>query len=212
MTQIQLAEAIGASQRDISLLESGKITPKPEMVSQLAGALGCDVNDLLSWQPESQGLEEGADSGQLLLPLRGVVPFSGFEWPKKRKGPGELVSIPPPLFEGHRILLKAGDDSMEPEIHLHDICVFDPTVSPVHGCIACMEIGSPSGKLCVVRWYLDTGDAIVLMPADNDDPESQPLAIVRTSGGGFRLLGEPVKLEVKGVLTGLIRSYFVPSE
>ena len=48
MTQGQLAEKIGCSQKDVSRWEHGARTPRVETLAKLADALGCRMEDLIS--------------------------------------------------------------------------------------------------------------------------------------------------------------------
>ena len=213
LTQTDLGVALGVSQRNISDLESGKTRVRTDLVIKIAKILDAPVEELLAWEPgtlhEQEG--QGRPSGEsYVLPLRGTVPFSRFVWPERITKPAELVAIPNYLYEGQRIVLKAGDDSMEPEIRLNDLCVFDPTVSPVHGCIVCARVGSEKDGACVVRWYLDTGDAVVLEPESRLPGNPQTIVLVKQRGGVYRYLGDDVDFEVKGVLVGLVRSYAIP--
>ena len=48
MTQGQLAEKIGCSQKDVSRWEHGARTPRAETLAKLADALGCRMEDLIS--------------------------------------------------------------------------------------------------------------------------------------------------------------------
>jgi transcriptional regulator with XRE-family HTH domain len=55
MTQRELAERLGVTQANVSRVESSQKGPGGEMLLSIAGALGCDVNDLL-------GVEANGDS------------------------------------------------------------------------------------------------------------------------------------------------------
>ena len=47
MTQVQLSEAIGVTQKDISRWENKEVTPNAESLKKLAEALQCSIDDLL---------------------------------------------------------------------------------------------------------------------------------------------------------------------
>lgn len=47
MTQVQLAEAIGCKQKDVSRWEAGLIEPGVLTVKKMAQALGCSMDDLV---------------------------------------------------------------------------------------------------------------------------------------------------------------------
>ena len=47
MTQGQLAEKVGCSQREISLWENGRREPVASTLKKLAVALGCSMDDLV---------------------------------------------------------------------------------------------------------------------------------------------------------------------
>jgi hypothetical protein len=118
--------------------------------------------------------------------------------------------VPAELYEGQRLVLRAGDNAMEPEIRLNDLCVFDPAMAPAHGCIVCAQVAKAGATFSMVRWYLDTTDAIVLNPENMRSTEVEPLVLVRQRGGVYRYLGEEVELSIKGVLAGIIRPYVLP--
>lgn len=48
MTQGQLAEKIGCSQKDVSRWEHGARTPRVETLAKIAGVFGCKIEDLIS--------------------------------------------------------------------------------------------------------------------------------------------------------------------
>ena len=52
MTQGQLAEKIGCSQKDVSRWENGARTPRVETLAKIAGVFGCKIEDLISWEAE----------------------------------------------------------------------------------------------------------------------------------------------------------------
>lgn len=52
MTQGQLAEKIGCSQKDVSRWEHGARTPRVETLAKIAGVFGCKIEDLISWEAE----------------------------------------------------------------------------------------------------------------------------------------------------------------
>jgi putative transcriptional regulator len=213
MTQMELGKAIGVSQRNISDLESGKTKPRSEIVNRIAKVLGCQAEELFSWAPgaaASPGQKEGLMESPFVLPVRATVPFTGFEWPDRLVTPVQLINVPAELYEGQRLILRAGDNSMEPEIRLNDLCVFDPALAATHGCIVCAQLGKAGASSCMVRWYLDTTDAIVLNPENMRSTEVEPIVLVRQRGGVYRYLGEEVELDIKGVLAGIIRPYALP--
>ncbi|MBI2190368.1 MAG: LexA family transcriptional regulator [Planctomycetes bacterium] len=213
MNQTALGNLLGISQRYISDLESGKLRVKPDMLARIAAALQCPTEELMLWSsPEDAAKSQAAESaqGRFILPLRGTVPFSRFFWPERTTSPAQLVSVPDHLYEGQRVVLRAGDDSMEPEIRLNDLCIIDPMLRPTHGSIACCQIGDEQYPNCTIRWYLDTEDAIVLQPERTGTPDLQPIVLVRQRGGVFRYLGEETTFEVRGVLVGVIRTYALP--
>lgn len=47
MTQGQLAEAIGQTQKDVSRWERGVYKPRAEVLIRIAGTLGCSIEDLI---------------------------------------------------------------------------------------------------------------------------------------------------------------------
>ena len=47
MTQVQLAEKVGCTQKDISRWESGERTPNTASLKKLSQALGCSMDDLV---------------------------------------------------------------------------------------------------------------------------------------------------------------------
>lgn len=47
MTQSQLAEKAGCSQRDVSRWENGRVTPSAASLKKLAEALECKVDDII---------------------------------------------------------------------------------------------------------------------------------------------------------------------
>lgn len=47
ITQAQLAEAVGCLQKDISRYENGARNPKYQILSKIANALNCRVEDLI---------------------------------------------------------------------------------------------------------------------------------------------------------------------
>lgn len=214
MTQTELGKAISVSQRNISDLESGKTRPRTEIINQIAEVLEVASEELLAWGPTTGHGAGAGEAGQMLspfvLPLRGTVPLARFEWPERLMAPVQFVGVPEDLYEGQRLILRAGDSSMEPEIRLHDLCVFDPSMAPVHGSIVCAQISQGGNSSCTVRWYLDTVDAIVLNPENMQSTDADSMVLVRHRGGTCRYLGQEVRLEIKGVLVGLIRSYAVP--
>jgi len=214
MTQTELGKAIDVSQRNISDLESGKTRPRAEIVNRIAEVLEVASEELLAWGPETGPGGTGPEPGQMpspfVLPLRGVVPLARFEWPERLVSPVQFVGVPEDLYEGQRLILRAGDTSMEPEVRLQDLCVFDPSMAPVHGSIVCAQIRQGGASSCTVRWYLDTVDAIVLNPESMQSMDADSMVLVRQRGGAYRYLGQEVRVEIKGVLVGLIRSYAVP--
>ena len=48
MTQGQLAEKIGCSQKDVSRWERGARTPRIETLAKIADVFGCQMEDLIS--------------------------------------------------------------------------------------------------------------------------------------------------------------------
>ena len=48
MTQGQLAEKIGCSQKDVSRWERGARTPRVETLAKIADVFGCQMEDLIS--------------------------------------------------------------------------------------------------------------------------------------------------------------------
>ena len=48
MTQGQLAEQIGCSQKDVSRWERGARTPRVETLAKIADVFGCQMEDLIS--------------------------------------------------------------------------------------------------------------------------------------------------------------------
>jgi hypothetical protein len=109
------------------------------------------------------------------------------------------------------VLVRAGDESMSPEISLNDLCVIDPSLDPVHGSIVCTQITAPGREtFCNLRWYLDTQDAVVLQTCRQDDPDHPPIVLVRQRGGGMRYMGTEISVKFRGVMAGLIRSYPLP--
>lgn len=47
MTQKELADAIGVTQKDVSRWETGVYNPKVDKLLRIAEALSCDIKDLL---------------------------------------------------------------------------------------------------------------------------------------------------------------------
>lgn len=47
LTQGQLAEAIGCTQKDVSRWERGVYSPRIDVLVKMAGALGCSLEDLI---------------------------------------------------------------------------------------------------------------------------------------------------------------------
>ena len=47
LTQGQLAEAIGCTQKDVSRWERGVYSPRIDVLVKMAGALGCPLEDLI---------------------------------------------------------------------------------------------------------------------------------------------------------------------
>lgn len=47
LTQGQLAEAIGCTQKDVSRWERGVYSPRIDVLAKMAGALGCSLEDLI---------------------------------------------------------------------------------------------------------------------------------------------------------------------
>lgn len=47
MTQSQLAEVIGCTQKDVSRWERGVYSPRVDVLVKMAGALGCPLEDLI---------------------------------------------------------------------------------------------------------------------------------------------------------------------
>ena len=51
LTQDDLAEKIGRTQRQVSLIELGKSYPNPETLSNIATSLNCSLKDLFDFEP-----------------------------------------------------------------------------------------------------------------------------------------------------------------
>ena len=47
MTQQQLADAVGSQQKEVTRWETGKQTPRPAKLLQIAKALKCKIEDLI---------------------------------------------------------------------------------------------------------------------------------------------------------------------
>lgn len=70
MTQTELADACGISQKSISAIEVGRRRPSLEVLIRLAKALNVTVDELIGDLTETKGAESGsdADSGSDLVP------------------------------------------------------------------------------------------------------------------------------------------------
>lgn len=51
LTQEELSEKIGISQRQVSLIEIGKCFPKPETLSSIVNFFKCSIRDLFDFEP-----------------------------------------------------------------------------------------------------------------------------------------------------------------
>ncbi|MDA0839698.1 MAG: helix-turn-helix transcriptional regulator [Planctomycetota bacterium] len=208
LTQTDLAEALGVSQRAISDLESGKTQAKPDAIRRLADILECSFADLASGAPEVSAGDLLAALDAFTVPLMGTVSLGRFEWPASLI-PKQSMEVPQRLYGEKRFVLQAGDDSMELEIQIDDYCIFDPGIKPLHGAVVCCEVTGSDSSICMVRSYRETEEAVILQPAKQNDPQLHTLVLVKQKGNRYQFEGKKFELDFKGVLVGLFRDYSV---
>ena len=64
MRSQELAEAIGITEANLSLLKSGKVRGvRFDTLSRICGALQCQPGDLLAWEPGDEPEDGGPDGG-----------------------------------------------------------------------------------------------------------------------------------------------------
>ncbi|MDP6114349.1 MAG: helix-turn-helix transcriptional regulator [Planctomycetota bacterium] len=100
LTQTDLGNALGVSQRTISDLESGKGRVRTDLVLRVAKKLEIQIEELYGWDSRQYQSGSAAESSRFVLPIRAHVPLSNFTWPEKVVEPPELIDVPSHLYQG----------------------------------------------------------------------------------------------------------------
>lgn len=169
LSQRQLAENSGISQKTISQIERGEVTARGRTIDALAEAINVAPMTLF-------GPGDGHDTAQPLqrqeVPLFGSIPAG----PPFSPDAGQLEMFPvlQHLFAANRYCLRCEFDSMSPTIQSGDIILVEhrPGVEP----------GIVQGRVCVVivngdstlkRLYMEKrrGNRRIVLRGDNPDAE-----------------------------------------
>jgi len=206
ITQSQLAQQLGCSQRTISKWEAGEGMPRINLVVKLAAALGVPAETFTRLDaPETPNLQEPKALDLSNIPSYGRVDFARFAWPA-----GEEIDqreVGADLYRPGRFLLRAGDSSMEPEIHRGDVCIFAPTARPAPENVVCCRIHSDRFDFYTVRLYVERESLVELRPVNLASGLFDTLILVRGRGRKYALEGVEVDWSIRGVMIGLIRTY-----
>ncbi|MBT2772906.1 LexA family transcriptional regulator [Halomonas sp. ISL-60] len=133
MHQAELAEKADLSQRQISLYESGKSSPRANTIQRLAFVLGKSKDWLLYGDDESdfeiaKTLEHGKDSAPRSIPLATWAEASA-----KFIGPRDSYVYGPSWISHNAFALFVHGLSMAPDYPPGSIIVVDPDISPQSG-------------------------------------------------------------------------------
>lgn len=141
--QGDLAEKIGVTKQSLYNWENGDKTPSLERAVQIANALGCTLDDLISDAAEFQQPPKPFDTDTVLLPVYADV----------SAGMGEAADDRVIYFAdasskygtGEYYYLKVKGDSMEPVIHDGDLLLVKRTPTVENGKVAVLLIDGMDG-------------------------------------------------------------------
>lgn len=159
LTQAELGAKLGLTYSSVSQWESGRATPRPPVLKQLAELFGITVSELMG---EPAGQERSVRGTSALVPLLGWAhmgePVDEGELHEVVEVPAEVAAAHPRAFCVH-----AQGDCMDNLYPTDAILLVDPDMEPVSGCAVLAETVDHGA---VVRLYM-RGTSTVMLTASS---------------------------------------------
>ncbi|WP_301271698.1 LexA family transcriptional regulator [Halomonas sp. XH26] len=170
MHQAELAEKADLSQRQISLYESGKSSPRANTLQKLAFVLGKSKDWLLygdedSDQAIAKTLEHGKDSVPRSIPLATWVEASA-----KFIGPRDSYVYGPSWVSHNAFALLVHGLSMAPDYPPGSIIVVDPDITPQSGDDVVAFPSSSLNEPMFGRLSIESDSRMALVPLNSQYP------------------------------------------
>ena len=174
MTQIQLCEASGVSQAQLSLYESGQRSPTAETLIKLARSLGVSVDYLLGLVDISEAHLKGevelpSPKSKKLIPVLGQV-SAGNGVPAEDDVIGHMMIDE---TESIDFALAVKGYSMYPRLLDGDIVFVRKQQLARNGQMVVVRINGDEG---VIKYFHKSGDVVILT---SENPEYKPMRISR---------------------------------
>lgn len=162
VSQTALATALGLTQQAVGKWETGRSTPDPQTLAQLASYFSVTADVLLGRETEPAALPQGVQpyetAGQYLIPVIGTV-RAGFGALAFEEDYGEeYANVKDP--DNYFYLIVKGD-SMEPKISDGDLALVRRQSTLDNGDLGVMVYGEGSGTL---KQFVRRGNSVVLQP------------------------------------------------
>ena len=188
LSQKKLSQQLGVTQQAVGKWETGRSSPDPAMLVQLAALLGTSTDDLLGL--ESQGAEPAVPAGyqEFPIPVIGTVRagYDCFAFEEDYGVEYACVKDPASYF-----YLVVKGDSMEPRIQDGDLALVHRQPTLENGDLGVMVYGDGEGTL---KRYIQRGNAVILQPFN---PAYEPKVLKGEELNQLYIAGKVVETKAK---------------
>lgn len=185
ISQVELSRALGLTQQAVGKWETGRCTPDPQTLAELAGYFGVSVDNLLE---RDVALHMPLTPAEYPIPIIGTV-RAGYGALAFEEDYGvEYARVKNP--ENYFFLIVKGD-SMEPRISDGDYALVHKQSSLENGELGVMIYGEGEGTL---KKYVKRGNAVVLQPFNS---EYEPFVIKGEELDNLYIAGKVVETKRK---------------